>query len=204
MNRITTATLAIAATTTLASAQFIDFEGSGAVGNPIHTAFTFGAYEFTSNHFHIIDDAANFGGADNGTDYIGHEGAGLGSLITMARTDAADFSIYGVSAAELWIGNNASYPNADYVRVTGFYSGGGSITQLLVLDGIVDGAGGLADFQDFTLTGFTNLSSVEFEGVSVTGAEPYAFGIDNVRLVPAPGAAALLGMGGLLAARRRR
>ena len=41
--------------------------------------------------------------------------------------------------------------------------------------------------------------------LAILGFFTYAnFAVDNVRAVPAPGALALLGLGGLLAARRKR
>ncbi len=193
---------------TTAHGQVVDFEDAPGSNNPIYnnTALVLGDFEFISTHLHTLDTFNIFNGiAQNGSDvYIGNEGSGLGGAITMTRTDGGAFNVFSLDAAELWVGDNATWPNAWGVSVTGYFQGGGSITDVLELDGLVDGAGGVADFQTFSLSGFTNLVAFEFNGVESTGAPDRAFGVDNINLVPTPGAIMVAGLGGLLGVRRRR
>lgn len=198
----------VAAACTGANAQVIDFEGAPGSGNPIYDAgsgpLVLGDFEFASNHFHTIDDDIGRLAANDSRVYIGHEGSGLGDVITMTRTDGGAFDVYGLDGAELWVGDDPSFPNATYIRVTGYFQGGGSVTDYLLLDGLLDGPGGIDDFETFSLAGFTNLIAFEMNGADPSLNESFSFGVDDIRLIPSAGTLALLGLGGLTAMRRRR
>ncbi len=200
--------LVLGAGVAAANGNVVDFENAPGSGNPQYQNVSYldsSGFEFIGEHFHTMDNFAIANGlAENGSRvYIGHEGGNLGRAITMTKTGGGTFSVYSLDAAETWIGDNTTYPNAWGVSVTGYFDGGGSINAVLQLDGLLDGAGGIADFETFNLTGFTNLIAFEFNGVEATGAPNRAFGVDNINTVPAPGAMALLGLGGLMMRRRR-
>ncbi len=84
------------------------------------------------------------------------------------------------------------------IQMIGYLHGGGALTNVFTTDGIIDGPGGLADFQTFYPdSGFTALDRIEIRSGG--------FSLDNVRLwVPEPSSASLVLLGGawLLAWRR--
>lgn len=84
-------------------------------------------------------------------------------VIRMEESSGAAFTLQSVDIAEGYHG----FPdlNASSVLVEGELFGGGSVSQVLTLDGITDGAGGAADYETFALpTSFQNLISVTFTG----------------------------------------
>ena len=178
-----------------ASAQFVDFEDVASSGNPIVTLVNSGGYQFTSEHFHTIDDPGGFGGVPElpgSTVYIGHEGGNLGRIITMTANSGGTFAVYGLDATKLWLSAPGGYPNASHVELVGYHSGGGSTTVDLPL---AEPPG----WQTYDLSSpLTDLTSLTINGI-YSGSGDYAFGVDNIRL-PEPTSLVLLGatlIGGL-------
>jgi hypothetical protein len=189
-------------------AAVIDFDSVPA-GAPIVSSYSEDGFTFTSSHFHTISSGAACGSggcADNGSGYIGEEDGSLGDDIYMARDDGGVFSLAGFDAAELFISAPSSYPNANWIEVVGDLFGGGTVMATFFLDGIVDGAGGSADFQSFFMAAdFTNLIGVTFAGLTYDGTGGLA--LDNIRVnvdVPEPQSLALLLLGVFLMAVQRR
>jgi len=121
------------------------------------------------------------------------------------------FSIVSFDAGE-WFGPWAGNPThvsttGNPIEVTGFLSGGGTITTTFVSDDVAsDGFGPNVDFQTFFFgPEWTNLIAVEFL-VPPPDDDVRQFGYDNivVNVVPEPSTAVLVGLGlAGLAARRR-
>lgn len=201
------ATIASLAICGSVQAAVIGFEGSSAAGNPIITSYSEAGFQFTSGHMHLIDPNSGF--ASNGTQSLGEEAGNLGQTITMSLIGGGTFSLQGLDVAEIFIGNSTLYPNATSLHLIGNLFGGGTVTADLGLDGILDGPGGADDYQTFTLSGFSNITSVVFEGFLATGARG-GYMMDNLLVnnatVPEPGTLALvlLALAGATAGTRRK
>jgi hypothetical protein len=135
--------------------------------------------------------------------------ASIGPLVI---TGPQPFSLAGFDYAELQ--PTGSGANASFLRVTGNLTGGGTLSRVVLLDGINDGPGGVADFQTEV---FDNaFASSFFTSVQIAGQfnsdRPGAFQLDNVVLtgerggVPEPASWTLMiaGFGGAGALLRRR
>ena len=186
-----------------AGAVLIDFDDAPFPGtNEIVTSTISDGFTFTSTtstHHHEINNppaGGPSGVAANGTQYILEEGGSLGGPITMAPSGGGTFSLGSFDGAEVFIGNNVSgFPNATVINVVGNLFGGGTVGATFSLDGILDGLGGVADFQSFVLPGtFTSLISVVFSGSIAGGSTNAGISIDNLNTasVPEPGSLALL------------
>ena len=197
--------LAFLAGSGTARATLIDFEdvavptGSFSFVEPVDsTGFRFAAPQpFTGAE-------NDFDGAFNGTThYFTYE------HVTMTRIGGGTFSLLSFDAGEDF--DFGFGRHAPTLSLTGFLSGGGSLTQSFAIDGLYDGTGGIADFQQFILgPGWTDLISVEFVGTGVPPSpdeQNNNFVLDNLAVAtPEPGTLALLGLGlaGLGFTRRRR
>lgn len=122
----------------------------------------------------------------------------------------AAFQLLGLDYAEF-----NGFSDANTLRVTGSLVAGGTVSRLLTLDGVIDGAGGRPDFQ--TVAFDDAFSSQLFNSVTFTGLTssfaPGGFALDNIRVnvsgaVPEPASwMMMLGgfglAGGLLRSRRK-
>ncbi len=177
---------AASALATLASAQVIDLDDLNGSANQQFGSVGVGLYQLTSIHAHVV---GNFTlplapVVQNGSAvYIAHEGGGVGKAITLARQDGSPFSLVALEAGELWL---VGAPiNATEVEIVGQFAGGGSLTAVVMLDGLADGAGGVEDFQNVHLTGFQDLLSVTIDGLR-GGQRPYPIAFDDCALLSFP------------------
>ena len=186
---------------------FVMFEGFGPSaffgdnnpGNGLEVAISDG-FAFTSgnDHFHIGD---NFPGQpSNGTGILLED---QNSAITMTRVGGGAFDLLSADLAQ----DNANAAPAAGVIITGFFSGGGSISMTIVLPPPPNSV-----FQHASFDGYTNLLSVTFQGTGDPSTSPSSngFTLDNIGVntgsVPEPAGLTMLGMGclGILVYARRR
>lgn len=196
---------------TPAAAVTAGFDDIPNTGNGIQTSVTSGGMDFTGDHFHILDSPDARIVRNASTSYLGAEATGgLGRPVTFTRTDSSLFTLNSVDVAELWLPGESLNDFMDVV-FSGLQSGGGMLSLTFTLDGIRDGAGGVADFQTVMFAGWTNLQSVTVTGRNAQGAFG-DYSIDNIvydssqTAVPEPATWALLilGFGAVGGALRRR
>lgn len=164
----------------------IDFNELTGHGSSDFGAFDSKGYHFSSKHAHVMlrPKGCAFGGCvSNGTPYITEEAGSLGKPITMARADGGTFCLKKFDGGENFLDDQQAreggYPNAEAILVVGVKASGGEVSQSLPLDDIKDGAGGLPDFQSFTLSpDFRGLTSVTFYGNDHQNSG--AMSVDNV------------------------
>ncbi len=148
--------------------------------------------------------------ASNGTRTLLAAGTAFGSSsqVTLTRNGGGTFVLTGLDAGEMFSGGNPRYAAAqiDYSEfLGGLLVASGSI----VLDGIIDGPGGLPDFQSFSVPGAL-VDTIRFVGAGGTSGNN-GFSLDNLTIqdaiaVPEPSSLLLVGLGlaGLAGARRRK
>ena len=73
------------------------------------------------------------------------DGINPASIGPLTITGPQPFSLAGFDYAELQ--PTGSGANATFLKVTGFLTGGGTLSRIVALDGVNDGPGGVADFQ---------------------------------------------------------
>ena len=189
-------------------ATLVDFQSittGSCFGFPVGGSFTTQGFTFTppaTDKFSSCQGTRSDLGSNGTTSIFVDLVSTLNSTILVAESGGLAFSLIGFDASELWV----SSVEATSVFVEGTLSGGGTVSTSFALDGIIDGPGGVADFQSFLLPGtFVDLLSVRFVGQGGSGAKRYL--LDNVEMisVPEPSTALLLGSAlASLAARRRR
>ena len=133
---------------------------------------------------------------DNGSAYLQ---ALLGSDLRIRLTGGSPFDLLSVDLAEY----STVVPDAVTVHFVGYRFDGSIVTQDFTTDGIIDGTGPGVDFETFHFgPEFSNLSRVEIP--------TYGWSLDNLVVVPEPGAWSLILLGTVVAtilfrnARRRR
>ena len=178
-----------------ASATIIDFEdlavvvGGNAIGpNQVSNNFLFTS---TTSHTHLMNTV---GGANSGSTFLTVDhSAGVNQLTMSNFGNNAPFSLSSFDLGEVGVSHATS------IKVVGNLVGGGSLMEILFLDGQLS-VGGSISFETFTLTGWDNLESVNFLAIDGPGlVGDWFWGLDNINTAPAavpePVTAALLGLG---------
>ncbi len=173
-------------------ADVVTFDLIAPPGNAVQSGtLTTQGFNFTSQSFHVIDQPSLCAGGcvDDGSQYLAVAGPGLDSPVTVTTAGGQLFSVSGFDAAKLFLtpGGLSGNPNADSLDLLGTLSGGGTVSTSLVLS-----AEGL--FRTFTLTGFTNLTSLTISGTG--GGDPDAsWAVDNLAVLAAPEPSTMLLVG---------
>ncbi|WP_375500929.1 hypothetical protein [uncultured Nostoc sp.] len=155
----------------------IDFEDTDLIANFGVTSlssrgFTFVSAEDPGLGTLINGNPCSPNCAANGTKTltISGFGAGVGSggtrtqPVNLSNDKGLPFQLLALDIAEF---TNTSIFNADRIQLTGNVIGGGTLAQVLFIDGINDGPGGVADFEAAVLDAAwstTSLLSLKFQG----------------------------------------
>lgn len=202
------------ANTIAGSTVTITFDEMPPPGNPPLTELLIGDFRFASEYFHSVSLPAGgtYDLVDNGTTFIAEASNGLGHPITLTRIDGAPFSLLAIDLGEGFLNDEAAaqegYYPSDAIEIVGLLPDGSATSFFEIMDDIMDGPGGVPDFQTTTLPAeFCNVTSVTFYGNGFPGQTSLA--IDNVVVgpaipEPATGALGLIGVLTILARYRRR
>jgi len=127
---------------------------------------------------------------DNGSAYLQFTQAPDQSPLVISNINSDAFTLFSIDIAEY-----SAFFSTSSVSVVGYKTGGGTVSTLLSIDGVIDGTGPQADFETFSLgTGFEDLTYAEIQA--------NGYSLDNVvgelYIVPEPHVGVLL-IAGLLA-----
>ena len=181
---------------------------AGTTSGPLPSQWSYGSFFNSSdNHLHLSHQDA--GMADSGSTWLViHDNFQPSkNVLTMTAGGGCGFTLSDAAFAETFaIGDPRDVRNANRVEVLANFCSGSPVSMMIMLDGINDGPGGVADFQTVNF-GWTNLASVRFTGFGGTESN---WGLDQIKAqthpVPEPQGLALLGLGllGLAGLRQRR
>jgi len=182
----------------------VDFEDVGGFAS----AFTSRGYTFSPASGFILSgtnafcDPASPCAGNNSNDLYVPQSLALtprsAAPLTMVSAVGGSFVLSGLDYAEFISStySDALSINATSLQLIGDLVGGGTVTQTLLLDGIIDGSNGVNDFQAAVLNGYWSssaLSSLRFTGFNAAGAGG-GFTLDNIVIataVPEPSSLAL-------------
>ena len=189
MKKLAYLTLVLAVGST--NAAVIDFEdiavsaGSQSVaGDRISGGFTF---DLSTDHSHL---ANNIFDGNSGSTFLVTDDFNGDNDLTMSAIGGSAFSLSSFELGEF----DSVGGFATTIDLVGTLLGGGSLTASFTLDGI-SSTSGSNNFETFTLSGWDNLVSVNFNASAGAGGKYWA--IDNIDTasVPEPTSIALLGLG---------
>ena len=110
----------------------------------------------------------------------------------MERVGGGTFSLFSLDAGEFYSQHRPSFPDAEWIEITGTQQNGTIVTHTIALDGLRDGVGGVPDFEHFVLPAtFVNLRSVVFTGWRQGGVagglalDNFAYAFDPAETLPA-------------------
>lgn len=174
--------LFIASGQAFSSAITIDFDDQTCLSFPCaNTYLTEDTIYFLGNF--LLQDSGSPENPDNDSQYLQ---VLPGGSITFGSENLMPFDLFSIDLAEF---NTLS--GSSSVEIVGSVRNGGFVNQVFTLDNIIDGSGGLADFQTFVFDAdFVNL---EYAYIS-TNLRGASYSIDNISLrqLPLPASAWLL------------
>ncbi|MEO6277388.1 PEP-CTERM sorting domain-containing protein [Roseateles sp.] len=196
------------ASLTHAAPVLIDFSNYAATG--VHATVSSGNFTFTpaGGTIAVSANGANCAPtcAANGTTALAVGAPGLNppsiAPVTMTTAIYSSFRLTGLDYAEL-SNNFVNNWSASSILLEGTLLGGGTVSQMLAIDGVNDGPGGDLDFEAAALSAIwdsSELVSLQFTGFIGASAN-HAFQLDSIALdvtregvLPEPGSLALAGL----------
>lgn len=184
-----------------ARADVITFESLDGLHNPAHASLAIDGYVLsTQTQFQTMDEDPGSVLVHNASEVTLARNYGE-AAVTLRRADGSGFSLRELDVGGLWKFPWNGGPSADHLILTGERADGSTVTEILTL-----GTGWAPPFAHYVSAEMTGVVAVTFEGTRDGAALPAAFQLDNLRVeaVPAPLGAALAGIAGAWATRRRR
>ena len=181
--------IGIVAFSTVTKADTLTFDAPPSSGAVQFSSATFQGFTFSTpgSFNHVASGHFSAAVAHNSSSYV-VVAPSAGSAVTMSNGQAFSVQFFDADTFVHIQGTSS-------ITVTGFLSNGGTISQTFITDAIGDGPGPNADFQTFALSGFTDLTSIQFL------SNNNAFALDNICVttttapVPEPGTMVLFGSG---------